>query len=103
MAFCILFTITVYNFVRAITLDPGSPPRPSGDSELKEVSVLCRLQAVPNNQRLTRTFAQTQIIEDLTSRGCFNGTNFCISCMARKPLRSKHCRIDNRCTSRFDQ
>lgn len=44
-----------------------------------------------------------QIIEDLASEGRLNGQTFCIQCMARKPLRSKHCRICDRCIARSDQ
>ncbi|KAE9401066.1 zf-DHHC-domain-containing protein [Gymnopus androsaceus JB14] len=36
------------------------------------------------------------------NEGRLNGQTFCVSCMARKPLRSKHCRICNRCTARHD-
>jgi hypothetical protein len=32
-----------------------------------------------------------------------NGQNFCLHCMARQPLRSRHCRHCNRCVARFDQ
>ncbi|KAL7413809.1 DHHC palmitoyltransferase-domain-containing protein [Mrakia frigida] len=78
LLFFISYVVSVYNFIRAVTLDAGTAPKPSSDAELKE------------------------IIEDLTGTGRFNGTNFCIICMAKKPLRSKHCRIDNKCTARFD-
>ncbi|TFK90892.1 zf-DHHC-domain-containing protein [Polyporus arcularius HHB13444] len=70
--------LCAYNFFRAITLDAGTCPKPSNDGELKT------------------------IIEELASQGRLNGQTFCIQCMARKPLRSKHCRICDRCVARHD-
>ncbi|KAF9516731.1 hypothetical protein BS47DRAFT_627934 [Hydnum rufescens UP504] len=78
LAFAISFVLCSYNFFRAVTLDPGTCPKPASESELRT------------------------IIEELASEGRLNGQTFCISCMARKPLRSKHCRICNKCTARFD-
>ena len=77
--FAISFGLCVYNFFRAVTLEAGSCPKPASDNELKT------------------------IIEDLASEGRLNGQTFCIQCMARKPLRSKHCRICDRCVARSDQ
>jgi len=78
----LLFALTVglcaYNFFRAVTLDPGTCPKPASDDELKS------------------------IIEDLASEGRLNGQTFCIQCMARKPLRSKHCRVCDKCIARSD-
>ncbi|KAG8709674.1 palmitoyltransferase akr1 [Ceratobasidium sp. 394] len=70
--------LCAYNFFRAITLDPGTCPRPGSESEMKS------------------------IVEKLASEGKLNGQTFCISCLARKPLRSKHCRVCDRCVARFD-
>ncbi|KAH0833938.1 DHHC palmitoyltransferase-domain-containing protein [Lanmaoa asiatica] len=78
LAFALVFGLCAYNFFRAITLDPGACPRPANDGELRT------------------------IIEDLASEGRLNGQTFCIQCMARKPLRSKHCRVCDRCVSRSD-
>ncbi|KAG9311112.1 hypothetical protein JVU11DRAFT_9022 [Chiua virens] len=78
LTFALVFGLCVYNFFRSITLDPGACPRPANDAELKT------------------------IIEDLASEGRLNGQTFCIQCMARKPLRSKHCRVCDRCVSRSD-
>ncbi|KAI9058689.1 ankyrin [Trametes sanguinea] len=78
LTLAITIGLCAYNFFRAITLDPGTCPKPSSDAELKSV------------------------IEELASQGRLNGQTFCIQCMARKPLRSKHCRICDRCIARHD-
>ncbi|EUC55456.1 palmitoyltransferase AKR1 [Rhizoctonia solani AG-3 Rhs1AP] len=71
-------SLCAYNFFRSITLDPGTCPKPGSAGEMKA------------------------IIEKLTAEGKLNGQSFCINCMARKPLRSKHCRVCDRCVARFD-
>ncbi|CAA7262320.1 unnamed protein product [Cyclocybe aegerita] len=76
--FAIILGLCTYNFFRAVTLDPGTCPKPASDEELKS------------------------IIEDLASEGRLNGQTFCIQCMARKPLRSKHCRVCDKCIARSD-
>ncbi|KZV90969.1 hypothetical protein EXIGLDRAFT_107061 [Exidia glandulosa HHB12029] len=78
LAFAICYALCVYNFFRAVTLDPGTCPKPANDAELKS------------------------IIEELTSEGKLNGQTFCINCMGRKALRSKHCRVCDKCVARFD-
>ncbi|KAF8256806.1 hypothetical protein EI94DRAFT_1693750 [Lactarius quietus] len=78
LTFALSFGLCAYNFFRAMTLDPGTCPTPKSDAELKS------------------------IIEDLASEGRLNGQTFCIQCMARKPLRSKHCRICDKCVARSD-
>ncbi|ETW79991.1 hypothetical protein HETIRDRAFT_477592 [Heterobasidion irregulare TC 32-1] len=78
LSFALSFGLCVYNFFRSMTLDPGTCPAPTSDAELKS------------------------IIEDLASEGRLNGQTFCIQCMARKPLRSKHCRVCDKCIARSD-
>ncbi|GAA5877540.1 hypothetical protein JCM3774_005900 [Rhodotorula dairenensis] len=79
LAFALLFLSCSYNFFRAITLDPGTVRGPpSGSEELKEV------------------------IEELVESGGFNGINFCLTCMVRRPLRSKHSFATDRCIAKFD-
>lgn len=78
LVFALVVGLCAYNFFRAITLDAGTCPKPSSDAELKS------------------------IIEDLASEGRLNGQTFCTQCMARKPLRSKHCRICDKCVARSD-
>lgn len=78
LLFIVLFILCAYNFFRAITLDAGYCPVPSNEEEKK------------------------MIIETLTSEGRLNGQTFCVSCMAQKPLRSKHCRHCDKCVARHD-
>ncbi|TFK48187.1 zf-DHHC-domain-containing protein [Heliocybe sulcata] len=78
LIFALSFGLCAYNFFRSITLDPGSCPKPQSDEELKS------------------------IIENLASEGRLNGQTFCINCMSRRPLRSKHCRVCDRCVARSD-
>ncbi|XP_059059496.1 palmitoyltransferase Hip14 [Achroia grisella] len=37
-----------------------------------------------------------------SSRGGFEPGRFCSACLVRRPLRSKHCSVCNRCVARFD-
>ncbi|TIB63112.1 hypothetical protein E3P77_03643 [Wallemia ichthyophaga] len=76
--FIISLTVCVWNFLRAIHLDPGTVPRPSSQSEIK------------------------QHIEELVSEGRMNGQNFCIYTLCKKPLRSKYDRVTNKLVARFD-
>ncbi|OCF34803.1 palmitoyltransferase AKR1 [Kwoniella heveanensis BCC8398] len=78
LAFFLAFAGCSWNLYRSIKADPGFVPKPINDSELKEA------------------------LEELSDAGRLNGTNFCIECMAKKPLRSKHCRTCDRCVARFD-
>ncbi|OXG40718.1 palmitoyltransferase AKR1 [Cryptococcus neoformans Bt15] len=78
LGFIIMFVGCCWTFWNAIVTDPGFVPKGQQDAGIKEV------------------------LEDLVDAGRLNGTNFCIVCMARKPLRSKHCRTCNRCVARFD-
>ena len=95
IVFIISLTICVWNFLRAMQLDPGSVAKPSSQSEIK------------------------QHIEELVSQGRLNGQNFCIytlvSCFSlenghylttgrqcKKPLRSKYDRVTNTLVARFD-
>ncbi|KAG8741634.1 palmitoyltransferase akr1, partial [Ceratobasidium sp. 428] len=50
-------SLCAYNFFRAITLDPGTCPRPGSEGEMKS------------------------IVERLASEGKLNGQTFCISCL----------------------
>jgi len=69
----------MYCFAQSVASDPGCLPRPAGISE------------------------QKKIVEELVVRGEFDARHFCTSCFVRKSLRSKHCRICERCVARHDQ
>jgi hypothetical protein len=38
LSFALIVGLCAYNFFRAITLDPGTCPKPTSDAELKSVS-----------------------------------------------------------------
>ncbi|KAI1006178.1 Palmitoyltransferase [Podosphaera aphanis] len=45
---------------------------------------------------------QKAVIDELLSVWKFDEQNFCIHCLVRKPLRSKHCKQCNRCVAKHD-
>ncbi|RXK35073.1 palmitoyltransferase AKR1 [Tremella mesenterica] len=78
LGFTLALGACVYNFYKGIVTDPGWVPKAASDGEIK------------------------MALEELADEGRLNGTNFCIECMTRKPLRSKHCRTCHRCVARYD-
>ena len=73
------YALTAYFYFLAMTADPGYVLKSKSRSEQKVV------------------------VQDLIDAGRFDEPNFCINCMVRKPLRSKHCRRCNRCIAKQDQ
>lgn len=45
---------------------------------------------------------QKEVVQDLLSQWKYDERNFCVYCMVRVPLRSKHCRRCARCVARHD-
>jgi len=62
-----------------MTEDPGYVPKPASRSQ------------------------QKGIVDELLSLWKYDEQNFCVHCMLRMPLRSKHCRKCNRCVAKLDQ
>ncbi|KAI8811083.1 ankyrin repeat-containing domain protein [Cladochytrium replicatum] len=78
LIFLMLYCIAVYSFYQSITMDPGYIRIPTKDIEIAQTVI--------------------QLAED----GLLDPRHFCTSCCIRKPVRSKHCRICNRCVAKFD-
>lgn len=77
--FAAFFGLTTYFYVLAFTEDPGFVPKMSSRRQQKAV------------------------VDELFGLWKFDENNFCMHCMIRKPLRSKHCRRCNRCVAKHDQ
>ncbi len=76
--FGLVFSFCTYNFVRSCHRDPGYIPKHGSRAEQRDMA------------------------EDLLRSGEFDARHFCTICLLRKPLRSKHCRICNRCIAKHD-
>ncbi|KIW05991.1 uncharacterized protein PV09_03175 [Verruconis gallopava] len=76
--FGILYGFVTYFYAKAMRMDPGFVPKPS-----------------------TRA-AQKTIIDELLDKRIFDERNFCVTCMTRRPLRSKHCKKCQRCVAKQD-
>ncbi len=77
--FAASYGLTTYFFFTSLLEDPGYVPR------------------------MTSRNSQKKVIEELFSLWKFDEDNFCVHCMVRKPLRSKHCRRCGRCVAKHDQ
>lgn len=76
-AFTIFFVLTTYFYILTMMQDPGYVPR--GSTE------------------------QKASVDELVQSEQFDDIHFCISCMTRRPLRSKHCKRCSRCVAKQDQ
>ncbi len=77
--FGVFLSSTAWFYIRCMTDDPGFVPKLNGIAEQKAV------------------------IDELIGLWKFDESNFCVTCMIRTPLRSKHCRKCQRCVARHDQ
>ncbi|CAG5006039.1 unnamed protein product [Parnassius apollo] len=75
-----------YTFLRSWRSDPGVITATKSDK--------FRLTA--------KDWRQTIIELSESSGGGFEPTRFCSACLVRRPLRSKHCSVCNRCVAKFD-
>ena len=78
LAFALLYSLCTYFYFMTTFEDPGHIPKSSSRSE------------------------QRAVTQDLLKAGIFDERHFCTTCMARKALRSKHCRRCNRCVAKQD-
>lgn len=70
--------MTAIFYVRSMVDDPGFVPKLNGIAEQKAV------------------------IDELISQWKYDESHFCVTCMIRTPLRSKHCRRCQRCVAKHD-
>ncbi|KAJ3227162.1 Palmitoyltransferase zdhhc13 [Clydaea vesicula] len=76
---CILSAVLIYSFYKSVVLNPGY---------LK--------------LNLSQTEKQAVIIR-LAENGNLDARHYCLTCEVGKPLRSKHCKICDKCVAKFDQ
>lgn len=77
-AFATSYGLCGYFYATSMVFDPGFVPKMNGIAEQKAV------------------------IDELLSLWKFDEANFCVSCMIRTPLRSKHCKRCQRCVAKHD-
>jgi len=79
ISFAFFYGMCAYFYATCMIHDPGFVPKMNGIAEQKAV------------------------IDELISLWKFDEANFCVTCMIRTPLRSKHCRRCQRCVAKHDQ
>jgi len=78
LGFAVCFALCTYFYFKTMLADPGYVPKPGSRNQQKVV------------------------IEELLAARKFDEQHFCVTCMVRKPLRSKHCKRCNRCVAKED-
>ncbi|KAK5666769.1 palmitoyltransferase akr1 [Batrachochytrium dendrobatidis] len=76
--FAIIYTINIYCICMGFISDPGFIRTASSTEEKRETVMY------------------------LADNGQLDNRSYCVTCQVRKPLRSKHCKICNRCVAKFD-
>lgn len=79
LIFAALIGLTTYFYIVSMRSEPGYVPKLNGISEQKAV------------------------IDELLKAWKYDEFNFCVTCMTRTPLRSKHCKACQRCVAKHDQ
>lgn len=79
LMFALAFGLTAYFHTLSMLSDPGYTISSSDKVEVKAT------------------------VYALIADGVFDARHFCTVCMTRKPLRSKHCKMCNKCVARHDQ
>lgn len=79
IGFFICYVLTAYFYASSMVFDPGFVPKMASVAEQKAV------------------------IDELLREWKFDESNFCVTCMIRTPLRSKHCKRCQRCVAKHDQ
>ena len=74
-----LYTTCLYFYALCLSSDPGFVPKTGSRNQQKAV------------------------VEELLRLWKFDDQNFCVACMTRKPVRSKHCKRCKRCVAKHDQ
>ena len=77
--FAACYSLTAYFYFLSMAIDPGYVPKSATRSSEKA------------------------LIEELMEARQFDEKHFCIKCMVRKPLRSRHCNRCERCVAKSDQ
>lgn len=77
--FSVFYSLTAYFYSLAMIEDPGYVPKLGSRNQQREV------------------------IRELFDKWQFDEEHFCIYCMVRKPLRSRHCKRCARCVAKHDQ
>lgn len=78
LGFAICLALCTYFYFKTMLADPGYIPKLGSRNQQKAV------------------------IEELLAARKFDEQHFCVTCMVRKPLRSKHCKRCNRCVAKED-
>jgi palmitoyltransferase ZDHHC13/17 len=77
--FAVFYGFTGYFYFKTMMENPGYVPK--GNSRIQ----------------------QKATIDELIELRQFDDEHFCVDCMVRRPLRSKHCKRCNRCVAKHDQ
>lgn len=77
--FIAFYSLCAYFYFFTMTADPGYVPKSGSRTQQKAV------------------------IDELLEGRKFDESHFCVQCLVRKPVRSKHCKRCNRCVAKEDQ